>query len=237
MPKRKGFFITFEGGDGAGKTTLMEHLCRDLVKRGYSVLKTRAPGGTETGKEIRHLLLHKKDVHLGGLAELLLFLADRAQHVEELILPSLERGEIVLCDRFNDSTIAYQGSARGLTGDLVKDLCHFACKGLEPDLTLYLDLDPKTGFERAHKAGQVLDRIESETLAFHRKIRKAFREIAKKNPGRVIMIDASRSPEEVFTLAKEKIDATIKTGGPSQKLSGYPGAASKLTRLASRVRG
>jgi dTMP kinase len=209
--KKKGLFITFEGGDGAGKTTLIDKICNDLDKSGRDVLKTRAPGGTEMGKEIRNLLLHKHNVALAKRCELLLFLADRAQHVEELILPALHKGKLVLCDRFNDSTIAYQGGARGLTAGLVGNLCDFACSGLEPNLTLYLDLDPKIGFERARKAGLVKDRIESETLKFHQNIRKTFKQIAKKEPKRLILIDASKNPEEVYTQAKERIDALLKT--------------------------
>jgi dTMP kinase len=207
--KKQGLFITFEGGDGAGKTTLIEKIYNDLCKTGRNVFKTRAPGGTEIGKEIRHLLLHKQGATLARRCELLLFLADRAQHVEELILPALEAGEIVLCDRFNDSTIAYQGGARGLTAGLTSKLCDFACNGLKPDLTLYLDLDPKIGFIRRQKAGLAKDRIESETLKFHQNIRRAFKHIAKKEPKRFIVIDASLPLDEVYTLAKEKIDALL----------------------------
>ncbi|MBS0604054.1 MAG: dTMP kinase [Verrucomicrobia bacterium] len=208
---KKGLFITFEGGDGAGKTTLIDKIYSALQKGKRSVFKTRAPGGTEVGKEIRNLLLHKHDADLAKRCELLLFLADRAQHVEELIRPALKKGQIVLCDRFNDSTIAYQGGARGFTAGLVGNLCNFACDGLQPDLTLYLDLDPRIGFERARKAGLSKDRIESETLKFHQNIRKAFKQIAKKEPKRFIIIDASKTPEEVYTQAKEKIDALLKT--------------------------
>ena len=208
--KRKGIFITFEGGDGAGKTTLIDKIYQYLQKSIHGVVKTRAPGGTEIGQEIRNLLLHKHDAPLSKRSELLLFLSDRAQHVDEMILPDLNQGKIILCDRFNDSTIAYQGGARGFTEKLVRNLCHFACDGLEPDLTLYLDLDPKIGFERAKKAGLEKDRIESETLKFHQKIRKAFKQIAKKEPKRFIIIDASKTPEEVYTQAKGKIDALLK---------------------------
>lgn len=208
--KKKGTFITFEGGDGAGKTTLIDKIYKYLEKSDRDVLKTRAPGGTETGQEIRTLLLHKHDAPLSKRAELLLFLADRAQHVDELILPALKTGKIVLCDRFNDSTIAYQGGARGFTDKFVRGLCSFACDDLEPDLTLYLDLDPKIGFERNKKAGLEKDRIESETLKFHQKIRTAFKQIAKKEPKRFIIIDASKTPEEVYSQAKEKIDALLK---------------------------
>lgn len=207
----KGIFITFEGGDGAGKSTLIQKLYHYLKKQGRDVIQTRAPGGTEIGQDIRNLLLHKHDAPLSKRGELLLFLADRAQHVDELILPQLKKGKIVLCDRFDDSTIAYQGGARGFTEALVVKLCDFATGGLSPHLTLYLDLDPKIGFERAQKSRTSKDRIESETLKFHQKIRKSFRKIAKKEPKRFIMIDASQSPDEVYAEAKERIDALLKT--------------------------
>lgn len=206
---KEGLFITFEGGDGAGKTTLIDKVFDHLKKSGEAVFKTRAPGGTEMGKEIRNLLLHKQDSPLSKRCELLLFLADRAQHVDEQILPALQTGQVVLCDRFNDSTIAYQGGARGLTPEVVSHLCNFACNGLSPDLTLYLDLDPKIGFERVKNAGMAKDRIESETLEFHQKIREAFQQIAKNEPTRFRILDASKTSEEVFQRAKEMIDALL----------------------------
>jgi len=209
--KKKGIFITFEGGDGAGKTTLIQKIFSYLGKLDFDVFQTRAPGGTELGTEIRNLLLHQHNTLLSKRSELLLFLADRAQHVDELILPNLKKNKIILCDRFNDSTIAYQGGARGFKEGWVRKLCDFACDGLTPDLTLYLDLDPKIGFERAKKAGLVKDRIESETLKFHQKIRKAFKLIAKKEPKRFIIIDASETPEEVYIQAKVKIDALLRS--------------------------
>jgi dTMP kinase len=208
--RRQGTFITFEGGDGAGKTTLIQKIFGYLERLGYDVAQTRAPGGTVLGQQIRNLLLHTHDAPLSKRCELLLFLADRAQHVDELILPHLKQKKIVLCDRFNDSTIAYQGGARGLTESLVRKLCDFACDGLKPDLTLYLDLDPKIGFQRAQKAGMVKDRIESEALAFHQKIRKTFKQIAKKEPKRFIIIDASKTADQVYAQAKVYIDALLK---------------------------
>jgi dTMP kinase len=207
--KTQGLFITFEGGDGAGKTTLIEKIHQHLGN--HNVLKTRAPGGTEIGKEIRNLLLHKHDAALSKRCELLLFLADRAQHVSEVILPALTEKKIVLCDRYNDSTVAYQGGARGLSPEIVADLCRFATDGLEPDLTFYLDLDPKIGLERVQKASSGKDRIELETLAFHQNIRKTFHQIAKNNPKRFIIIDASKTPEEAYTAGREKIDALLQT--------------------------
>lgn len=207
---RTGIFITFEGGDGAGKTTLIQKIFNDLDARGFHVLQTRAPGGTEIGQDIRNLLLHKHDAPLSKRSELLLFLADRAQHVDEFILPHLKNKKIILCDRFNDSTIAYQSGARGFPEPLVRQLCDFACNGLQPHLTLYLDLDPKIGLERAKKAGLAKDRIESEALKFHQKIRSAFKKISKKEPKRFILIDASQTPDEVYNEAKARIDALLK---------------------------
>jgi dTMP kinase len=208
--KKNGIFITFEGGDGAGKTTLIQKIFTYLETCDFDALQTRAPGGTERGQDIRNLLLHQQQgAPLSKRTELLLFLADRAQHVDELILPELQKGKIVLCDRFNDSTIAYQSGARGFKENLVRKLCDFAADCLVPDLTLYLDLDPKIGLARAQKAGPVKDRIESETLKFHQKIRKSFQRIAKKEPKRFITIDASETPEEVYSQAKVNIDAFL----------------------------
>lgn len=209
--KHKGLFITFEGGDGAGKSTLIKKLYSYLEKKKYAVIPTRAPGGTEIGEDIRNLILHKHTPPLSLRAELLLFLADRAQHVDEFIFPHLNQGKIVLCDRFTDSTIAYQSGARGFNETLVNDLCYFAAAGLHPDLTLYLDLDPKIGFERTQETRLSKDRIESEHIQFHQRIRKAFRKIAKNDPKRFIMIDASQTPEKVYAEAKKRIDAILKT--------------------------
>lgn len=190
-------FITFEGGEGAGKTTLIERIYSEFQKRGKKAMKTRAPGGTITGNLVRDILLHK-----GALcprAELLLFLADRSQHVEEVIQPALKSGTVVLCDRFNDSTMAYQGGARGFDPEWVGKLCAFATNNLQPDITLYLDLDPKEGLNRVHH--RTKDRIEAESLAFHQKIRDAYLAIAKKEPKRFHVLDASKSPDEVFAQA------------------------------------
>lgn len=159
----KGKFITFEGGDGAGKTTLIESVHAALTSKGKRVLKTREPGGSLVGAGIRQLLLHSASP-LTKRCELFLFLADRAEHVDKVILPALEKGEIVLCDRFNDSTLAYQAGARGINEEQVRDLCSIASHGLDPDLTLYLDLDPRIAFERVKKMGKVKDQIEGEGL-------------------------------------------------------------------------
>lgn len=190
-------FISFEGGEGAGKSTLIDSVYRELVLQGKSVLKTRAPGGTDVGEEIRKLLLHQSTA-LDARCELFLFLADRSEHVKQIILPALKKDQIVLCDRFNDSTVAYQGAARALDEEKVRELCLFATNGLEPSLTFYLDLDPKIGFQRIKKSKQTHDRIESEALGFHEKIRKAFHHIAHLEPDRMVIIDASKTPDEVL---------------------------------------
>ena len=207
----KGVFITFEGGEGAGKSTLIERVYKTLSTSKYPVIKTRAPGGSPLGEKIRALLLEKGELSVSTRSELLLFLADRAQHVDEIILPALKKGKIVLCDRFNDSTIAYQGGARGWDKKWVHKLCDFATDDLDPLLTLYLDIDPRIGFKRLKNArkGEGKDRIESEKLFFHQKIRKAFRQIAKEEPKRFRIIDASRSPDEVFHQAMRHIDALL----------------------------
>lgn len=203
-----GVLITFEGGDGAGKTTLIEKVYRYLEEAGHKVVRTRAPGSTKIGEEIRRLLLSKHSEPMSSRSELFLFLADRAQHVDAVIRPALEQKKIVLCDRFNDSTLAYQG-ARGFFEERLKDLLTFASDSLVPDLTLYLDLDPKIGFERTKAGRQEHDRIESEALVFHRKIRSAYRKIAEREPKRFILIDAELSPDQVFERAKEKIDELL----------------------------
>jgi dTMP kinase len=195
-------FITFEGGEGAGKTTLIERIYEELQQRGERVVKTRAPGATAAGLVIRDLLLHHEEP-LSSRAELLLYLADRAEHTAKIIRPALAEKKIVLCDRFNDSTVAYQGAGRGYGPHFVRTLCHFATQDLEPDLTLYLDLDPEIGLDRVKKSGMTKDKIESEKILFHQTIRAAFHAIAKSEPERFHMIDASQPPEVVFQKALE----------------------------------
>lgn len=197
--RTKGLFITFEGGEGAGKTTLIHCLGKLLAEQGHPILQTREPGGTKLGEEIRALLLASNRT-LSSRAELFLFLAARAQHIQEIIQPAIQKGTIVLCDRFNDSTIAYQGVARGLGAEKVAEYCDFACDGLRPDLTFYLDIDPSIGLTRAGKE-HPKDRIESESLAFHTSIRHAFHQLQQKNRDRIYLLDASQPPEQVCSEA------------------------------------
>jgi dTMP kinase len=201
-------FISFEGGEGAGKSTLIQKIYEEFLKREKSVLLTRAPGGTMTGELIRHLLLHHDEKDISSRCELFLFLADRAQHVEQVILPALKDNKIVLCDRFNDSTVAYQGGARGIDPDWVRKLCLYATNNLEPSITLYLDIDPLEGLQRVQRSK---DRIEKEDIAFHQKIRLAYLEIAKKEPNRFYVLDASKQPDDVFQQALHVLDAHWKS--------------------------
>jgi dTMP kinase len=211
-----GYFITVEGGEGSGKSTLLDFLGDLLVNHGFSVVKTREPGGTRLGEKIRNLLLNcDEDTRISSQAELLLFLAARAQHIEELIKPALIGGKIVLCDRFNDSTIAYQGAARGLEAKYVKKLCQLICGSVIPQLTLFLDVDPEIGLVRTHKlekedaaAGQ-FDRIEKEALDFHKRVQNAFRRLAKREPLRIYHIDANQSQEYVKNEAIRAINELI----------------------------
>ena len=206
--KSKGLFITFEGGEGAGKTTLINHVYDTLSEKGYQAVKTLEPGGTPLGLDIRKLLLHEQTTSICDRAELFLFLADRAHHVKTVILPALEEGKIVLCDRFNDSTLAYQGVARHLDLSLLRSMCDIAAEGLTPDLTLYLDLDPKIGLERAKKH-DVPDRLEKEDLEFHTEVREGFLALALEEPDRFHTINAEQEIEEVRRAAMEEIEAIL----------------------------
>lgn len=202
---KKGLLITLEGGEGAGKSTLLNQLSLSLQEQGHQVIKTREPGGSKLSEFIRQWLLNRDfATPVGMKAELLLFLAARAQHIEELIQPAIERGCVVLCDRFNDSTVAYQGVARGLGLDFVRKLCDLVCGEYTPDLTLFLDVDPLVGLGRTkgsikENAGMgEVDRIESEALNFHVLVRQAFHAIAAQEPERFIIIDANRCQADVY---------------------------------------
>lgn len=191
-------FITFEGGEGSGKSSLISYLFDLLTKEGQNVLCTRAPGGTVVGEKIREILLHCSESRLNAKTELLLYLADFAQFVEEIIKPHLEKGGIVLCDRFTDSSMAYQGASRGLNFDVVEPLATFATGGLLPDLTIYLDVKPEIGLKRAKVQSTKYDRLENEALAFHEAVRKGYLELLKRYPNRMVKIDASKKQELVF---------------------------------------
>ncbi|MFA6118989.1 MAG: dTMP kinase [Parachlamydiales bacterium] len=204
---KKGFFITFEGGEGSGKTTLLENIRKYLESKNRNFIFTREPGGTVLGEEIRELVLRKRKEKIAAKAELCLFLASRAQHIQEIILPSLKEGKIVLSDRYNDSSIAYQGFARGLGMEEVIQFSFYIIEDAIPDLTIFLDIDPKIGLSRVKGN---YDRIESEKILFHQKIREGFLILADKFPERIKIIDATLSQEEVFQNAMNYIQKLLK---------------------------
>ena len=194
--------ITFEGVEGAGKTTQINNLKTYLVNKGFNTIITRQPGGSILGGKIRSLILDPdQEDKPSNLAELLLYIADRAHHVETIIEPALAKNIIVLCDRYIDSTIAYQGYARGNDLEKLAYLNSIATKDLKPDLTIVMDLDPEIGLKRAHKRNNAqLDRIELEKIDFHKKVRNGFLEIAQKEPHRVKVVDASKSEEAISII-------------------------------------
>ncbi len=203
--KKNPLFITFEGGEGAGKTTLIDGLFHLLTEQGYKVVHTREPGGTDLGEKARELLLHQDHLKICPMAELLLFLTSRAQQIHETIRPALENGAIVLCDRFNESSIAYQGAARKLGVKEVESICRQVCRGTEPDLTFILSLDPLDGAKRIENRGEEKDRMESQQEGFHETVHNAYKQLAEENEDRIFLIDASLSKEAVFDKAFQQV--------------------------------
>ncbi|HKK17105.1 MAG TPA: dTMP kinase [Opitutales bacterium] len=197
-----GLFITFEGGEGCGKSTQIERLATQLRAEGHTVHQTREPGGTKLGEAIRKLLQHDQAGHgMCPESELLLFTAARAQLVREFIIPALERKEIVLCDRFADSTTVYQGVARSIDPIEVAAINQFACGTIVPDLTLLIDLDPEVGLQRARDNRESpLDRMEQEALAFHQQVRRGYLELAQVDNERFTVLDGTK---DIETLEKE----------------------------------
>ena len=211
MPNR-GTFITFEGGEGCGKSTQIRLLAQKLQDAGKQVLLVREPGGTAAGERIREILLSKQSDGLEPMAELMLYEAARAQIVSEVIEPALQEGKVVLCDRFFDSTVAYQGFGRGLDPEMIAKLNLMATGGLEPDLTVLLDIDPALGLKRAMAVtggdGEG-DRIEAAGLAFHQQIRQGFASLAQQYPERITVIDASGTIEQVAEQVFAAVSACI----------------------------
>lgn len=192
----KGVFISFEGIEGAGKTTQAGLLSERLSREGCSVVLTLEPGGTVIGSKIREILLLPEHREMFPVTELLLYNAARAQHLAEKIVPSINEGKIVITDRFTDSTLAYQGYARGIDISLIRDLDRIATGGFRPDITILFDLDAEEGLRRNRGINKV-DRLELEDIEFHRRVREGYLKIAEDEPGRVKVVDASASPEEV----------------------------------------
>jgi len=197
----RGTFITFEGLDGSGKTTQLEMLARRLRRAGVRVAVATEPGGTRIGAKIRAVLLSSRTQNLAAQAELLLYFASRAQNVAEVIEPALKAGDVVLCDRFTDSSLAYQGHGRRLGRRAVMEMDRLACRGLKPDHTVLIEISPRSGVGRAldrqKKAVRDESRIEREGAAFFRRVHRAYQEIARREPRRVHVVDGNRSIQEI----------------------------------------
>jgi dTMP kinase len=209
-------FITFEGGDGSGKTTQLKALEGYLTERGKSCIATREPGGTSLGNLIRQVLLEVGKQPITSPTELFLYLADRAQHIHEVIIPAIEQGKVILCDRHTDSTLAYQGYGRGIDLRLLRSLNDIASQGIKPDLTFLFDCPVEIGLSRTLRrqfqattgAGRE-DRFEREKVEFHKRVREGFLELARAEPYRFRIIDAARSVEEIAHEVKNIIDREV----------------------------
>jgi len=199
-----GRLITFEGIEGSGKTTQIEALSRMLVKLGVPVVSTREPGGTPLGEAVRRLVLDTTFSEMSARAELLLYLASRAEHVDHVILPALESGTVVLCDRFSEATLAYQAYGRGLDLDQVASLVSFAARDLRPDLVVLLDLPIEEGLRRI--GGRLsMNRVDRETAAFHQRVRDGYRSLATRDPERIVVFDACQSPDDIHRAIADRV--------------------------------
>lgn len=199
-------FITLEGPEGSGKTTAVEAAVKELEARGYQIVRTREPGGTPIAEQIRNVILDKENTKMDPRTEALLYAASRRQHLVEKVWPALKEGKIVICDRYLDSSLAYQGGARGLGIDNILNVNMFATDNTFPDLTLLFDITPEEGLKRiAANASREVNRLDLEKLDFHHKVRNTFLELAKRYPERYVIIDASKSREEVAKATLEAI--------------------------------
>ncbi|MEA4971613.1 Thymidylate kinase [bioreactor metagenome] len=205
----KGIFISVEGTDGSGKSTQINLLMEYLKNKGCDVLFTREPGGTQISEKIREIILDINNKEMTGMTEALLYAAARAQHVEEKIIPAVNAGKIVICDRFVDSSIAYQGAARGLGSDVIMQINKFALNGMMPDITLFFNLSPEKGMLRK-KNQRELDRMESEKLDFHKKVYEGYKYLCNKYPQRIRVIDADDTVENVHEHVINTIDELLK---------------------------
>ena len=200
-------FITLEGPEGSGKTTAVETAVNKLIEMGYQIVRTREPGGTPIAEQIRNVILDKENTKMDPRTEALLYAASRRQHLVEKVWPALKEGKIVICDRYLDSSLAYQGGARGLGVDNILNINLFATENTWPDLTLLFDIDPKLGLERiAKNANREVNRLDLEKIEFHNQVRQTFLDLAKRFPDRFVIIDASQDRE---TVAKNTLKAIL----------------------------
>jgi dTMP kinase len=203
-----GLFITLEGGDGSGKSTQAELLATWLVDSGHTVLRTREPGGTELGVELRELVLHRRG-HIAPRAEALIYAADRAHHIATKVRPAIERGDVVIQDRYLDSSVAYQGAGRVLDADEIRNLSLWATEGFMPDLTILLDLDETVGRERLDGARTKYDRLESEQRDFHARVRAGYLELASREPDRFLVLPATDTVESIAADIRARVEALL----------------------------
>ncbi|MFJ7932011.1 dTMP kinase [Peribacillus sp. NPDC096622] len=211
---KRGIFITMEGPEGAGKTTITQMLGKALQQEGYQVLLTREPGGVPISEQIREVILNKDNTAMDSRTEALLYAAARRQHLVEVVMPELERGGIVLCDRFIDSSLAYQGHARGLDIEEVYNINKFAIGDMMPDATLFFDIDPEEGLRRIQSNGErEVNRLDLEALDFHKKVCEGYQFIINRWKDRFIIVDAGRTIDEVFEETKASLlDFLAKAG-------------------------
>ncbi|MFD2681367.1 dTMP kinase [Bacillus seohaeanensis] len=205
---KKGLFITVEGPEGAGKSTVLSQLGQKLVEDGHHVVQTREPGGISIAEQIREVILNKENIEMDERTEALLYAAARRQHLVEKVIPAVKEGAIVICDRFIDSSLAYQGHARGIGMDEVLEINQFAIKDTMPDLTLYFDISPEIGLQRIKKhSGREVNRLDLEKIEFHEKVREGYHILLKKFPDRMKTIDASQPIDHVL---KDSYDIVVK---------------------------
>ena len=203
-------FITFEGGEGTGKTTLIERLMVDLEKNGFKAVKTREPGGSKISEQIRNVILSINNVEMDYMTEALLYAASRRQHLEEVIKPNLKKGNIVICDRYVDSSLAYQGYARGLGIDKVYKINDYAIGGFYPDLTIYIDVAPEIGLGRIKRNHRDMDRLDREQISFHKKVREGYLEVSEMFKDRIKVVDGNDTIDNIYEKIKKIVFDKIK---------------------------
>lgn len=221
--KKKGLFITFEGPEGSGKTTQMGLVGRLLRQNRIPFLATREPGGSRLSTHLRRWILNRLEYQLAPETELMLFLADRAQHVREVILPALQKGRVVLCDRYIDSTLAYQGGGRGFDLSLLETMNRCATGGLQPDITLLFDVPVRTGLERALGRGKGKDRMEREKMRFHENVRRTFLALASSEKKRFIVLDARPDAKEVYRAMISELNERLPAGPVPKRVFKWKG--------------
>ncbi len=203
-----GYFITFEGGEGTGKTTIINYISKYLNDKGYSVVTTREPGGIDIAEQIRNIILDVKNTKMDYRTEALLYAASRTQHLAEKVIPALKENKIVLCDRYLDSSLVYQGIARGLGVDNVLKVNMFATEYM-PNITFFIDVKPEICFKRLKDNHREMDRLDLEKMDFHNKVYEGYREIAKMYPNRIVSIDGDRKIEDIIEDIKMRIDKLL----------------------------